>query len=75
MANPAGAHRPDALRELIARDFEAAVGQLGALANEHPWLRPYQIEANTAVETAIAERKRQMLLASFGARHPGYRPI
>jgi hypothetical protein len=34
-----------------------------ALLNDHPWLRPCQIEANAAVEQAIAERKRQMLVA------------
>ena len=33
------------------------------MPNDHPLLRPYQFEANTAVEQAIAERKRQMLLA------------
>jgi type I restriction enzyme R subunit len=31
--------------------------------NDHPRLRPYQIEANDAVEHAIADRKRQMLVA------------
>ena len=33
------------------------------MPNDHPLLRPYQFEANTAVEQAIADRKRQMLLA------------
>ena len=33
------------------------------MPNDHPLLRPYQFEANTGVEQAIADRKRQMLLA------------
>ena len=33
------------------------------MPNNHPLLRPYQFEANTGVEQAIADRKRQMLLA------------
>ena len=31
--------------------------------NDHPRLRPYQREANAAIEKAIADRKRQMLVA------------
>lgn len=48
---------------MLARDFDAACSKLTALANNHPWLRPYQIEANAAVEQAIADRKRLMLVA------------
>ena len=33
------------------------------MPHDHPRLRPYQIEANAAIEKAIAERKRQMLVA------------
>jgi type I restriction enzyme R subunit len=54
---------PDALAELLTRDFDTALAKLAALPNNHPRLRPYQIEANTAVESAIANRKRQMLVA------------
>ncbi len=56
-------HTPSALRELLARDVEDACTWFTANANSHPRLRPYQIDANTAVETAIADRKRQMLVA------------
>src|SRR5437868_3249261 len=52
---------PGALEERLARDFDADVQKLFALPNNHPKLRPYQIQANEAVEKAIAERKRQML--------------
>ena len=54
---------PGALAELIETDVEAAYGRLQQLANNHPRLRPCQIEANDAVEDAIIRRKRQMLLA------------
>src|SRR5207302_920664 len=56
-------HTPAALREMVARDFETNCSWFGATPNRHPLLRPYQIEANTAIEQAIAERKRQMLVA------------
>ncbi len=56
-------HTPAALEEMLARDFDAACQKAIALPNQHPALRPYQREANEAVEQAIAERKRQMLVA------------
>ncbi len=56
-------HTPAALQELLAREFEAACAWFAATPNNHPMLRPYQIEANTAIEQAIADRKRQMLVA------------
>lgn len=59
----AGFHTPAALEELVERDTEAACAWLEETPNEHPRLRPYQIDANTAIEQAIAARKRQMLVA------------
>lgn len=56
-------HTPAALQEMLGRDFDAACRTLEAAPNDHWRLRPYQIEANTAVEQAIAARKREMLLA------------
>lgn len=47
----------------MARDFDVAVAKLRGLTNNHPKLRPYQIDANIAVEQAIADRKREMLQA------------
>ena len=38
-------------------------GWSDATPNDHPWLRPYQTDANAAIEDAIAEQKRQMLVA------------
>jgi type I restriction enzyme R subunit len=58
-----GFHTPAALEEMLAHDFEAACDWFRANPNNHPRLRPYQVEANTATEQAIAARKRQMLLA------------
>jgi type I restriction enzyme, R subunit len=60
----AGFHMRDALREMLARDLNAQCGWFTAHADLHPsWFRPYQIEACTAIEEAIANRKRQMLVA------------
>jgi type I restriction enzyme R subunit len=56
-------HTPGALVERLAYDFDAACQQLAALPNNHPRLRAYQIGANAAVEGAIAECKRTMLVA------------
>ncbi len=58
-----GFHTPAALVEMLARDFELACRWFGEHANSHPRLRPYQVEANTAIEQAIARRKRLMLVA------------
>ena len=54
---------PAALQELLARDFDGETAWFDENPNEHAWLRPYQKEANAAVEEAIGKRKRQMLLA------------
>lgn len=56
-------HTPSALQEMLTRDFDAACSWFDATPNRHSLLRPYQIEANTAIERAITDRKRQMLVA------------
>lgn len=56
-------HTPDALRELLVRDFDAAIKQLTQWPNTTPKLRPYQREANDGIEAALAARKRSMLVA------------
>ena len=56
-------HTPDALRELSGRDLAKAGEWLLANPPGHTKLRPYQKEANVATEKAIAEQKRQMLVA------------
>ena len=56
-------HTPEAVAEIIHFDFNAALARLKALPNKQAKLRPYQIEANDAIEQAIAARKRAMLVA------------
>jgi type I restriction enzyme, R subunit len=56
-------HTPDALRELFGRDFGKACDWFTEHPAAHLKLRPYQKDANTATEAAIANQKRQMLLA------------
>ena len=59
----AGFPTPQALKERLGHDMDAACEWCETTANDHSWLRPYQVEANTAIEQAIAGRKRQMLVA------------
>ena len=56
-------HTPNALSEYLQRDFDKGIEELLSNSSWNSRLRPYQIEANQAVEQAIAARKRQMLLA------------
>jgi type I restriction enzyme R subunit len=56
-------HTPTALRELLTCDLETAATALAGITAWHPHLRPYQIEACQAMEQAICDRKRQMLVA------------
>ncbi len=56
-------HTPEAFRELLGRDLHAACDKALALPHDHPMLRPYQKDANAAVEKAISERKRNLLVA------------
>jgi len=59
----AGFHTPDALEEMLAQDFDRDCAVLAASPNTHQRLRDYQRDANVAVEKAIADQKRQMLVA------------
>ncbi|HEX7706141.1 MAG TPA: DEAD/DEAH box helicase family protein, partial [Thermoanaerobaculia bacterium] len=56
-------HTPSALREMLERDFERQISVLNDLAFRHDRIREYQWDANVAIERAIADRKRRMLLA------------
>lgn len=58
-----GFHTPSALRELLGRDLDAAAEKALQLPHDHPRLRSYQKAANAAVEEAIAQRKRNLLVA------------
>ena len=59
----AGFHTPDALSEMLGRDFPQECAWFAANPNDHPRLRPYQVDANDAIEKAVGERKRLMLAA------------
>ncbi len=56
-------HTPDGLSERLREKFEVSCQRLADRDNAHPMIRPYQAEANTAIEQAIRDRKRQMLVA------------
>ena len=56
-------HTPAALIEKLNQNRETAVYTLLHRPNDHPRLRPYQIEANAAIEGAIDARKQKMLIA------------
>ncbi len=56
-------HTPNALEELLSKDEDTAKAWLRNNAIDNPVLRPYQKEAIAAIEQAIADRKRNMLVA------------
>lgn len=61
-------HTPAALREMLERDLDGAHRRLIQTPNDHHRLRPYQREANEAIERAITERRRHMLVAMATGR-------
>lgn len=56
-------HSSDALAELFAKDYPACKNWLKQTPNEIDRLRLYQKKAITAIEHAIIQNKRQMMLA------------
>jgi type I restriction enzyme, R subunit len=56
-------HTPTALEEFLARNTVQAADALLSQPNDIPFLRQYQREANAAMEQAIVNCKRQMLVA------------
>jgi len=56
-----GFHTPAALAELLLRDTDAELARLADVPFS-PILRPYQRDANLAIDQAFRERKRRMLL-------------
>jgi type I restriction enzyme R subunit len=56
-------HTPLALSERLKEKFDTSCKYLAEWDNAHPMIRPYQAEANAAVEQGIRDRKRQMLVA------------
>jgi len=56
-------HSPAGLAERLEADFDAASGRLLAMPHDHELLRDYQKDANRAIDRALSERKRAMLIA------------
>jgi type I restriction enzyme R subunit len=56
-----GFHTPAALEEMLSRDFNAEIEALASIP-QNQRVRPYQADANAAIEQAIRERKRKMLV-------------
>src|SRR5581483_405232 len=56
-----GLHTPTALREMLTRDFDAEIAKLKTIPF-NDFLRPYQREANLAIEDLIRQRKRKLLV-------------
>jgi len=56
-------HTPEALIERLQKDSDACCETLLRMPNDHPRLRPYQRDANDAIEKSIADKKHQMLVA------------
>jgi type I restriction enzyme R subunit len=56
-----GFHTPLALNEMLTRDFDAELARLTEIPM-NDYIRPYQCEANEAVEQAIRGRKRKTLV-------------
>ncbi len=56
-----GFHTPDALKEMLGRDLASGLGRLATLPM-HSGIRQYQIEASVAIEEAIAQRRRKLLV-------------
>jgi type I restriction enzyme R subunit len=54
-------HTVKAMQEMLERDVEAEQAALRAIPLREG-IRPYQVEANTAIEQAIADRHRKMLV-------------
>jgi type I restriction enzyme R subunit len=54
-------HTPTALREMGTRNFDAEITKLAAIPFS-ALLRPYQREANQAIEELIRQRKRKLLV-------------
>ncbi len=57
----AGFHTPTALAEMLQRDLDAELAKLAEIPMSGR-LRPYQVEANEAIERAIEARRRKMLV-------------
>lgn len=58
-----GFHRPSALEEMLLKNEEDSFKWFLEHENDNERIRPYQREANDAIESSLMEGKRRMLLA------------
>ncbi len=56
-------HTPEALKEMLKKDFQAYSKWFELHPNEHDRIRPYQINATKAIEEAITQGKRKIFIA------------
>ena len=56
-------HTPTAIQEFPGRNFDRSLEKLKQIPNDGLRLRPYQRDANTGIENALAARRRRMLVA------------
>ncbi len=56
-------HTPEALKEMLKKDFQTYSKWFELHPNEHDRIRPYQINATKAIEEAITQGKRKIFLA------------
>lgn len=56
-------HTPEALWEMLQKDIQRSCRWFKENPNQHPKLRYYQIEATRAIEEAISQGKRKILVA------------
>ncbi len=56
-------HTPEALWEMLQKDIQRSCRWFEENPNQHPKLRYYQIEATRAIEEAISQGKRKILVA------------
>lgn len=56
-------HTPEALKELMKKDFQEYCKWFELHPNEHDRIRPYQINATKAIEEAITQGKRKIFTA------------
>lgn len=54
-------HTSNALHEMLERDFASELAKLRTIPGREG-IRPYQVEANTAIEQAIEARQRKMMV-------------
>jgi type I restriction enzyme R subunit len=55
-------HTPQALGEMLERDFDTELDRLDGLQRSEQ-MRPYQLDANAAIEDAVRQGKRKLLVA------------